>query len=202
MALEQAYQLCVGLFKQKPTNGPAYAKLNEVDYRQLLWDTTSIIPLDYKMTNFQMNGTTIETTQTPLITDLSKNQRFSSGAATPGTATFNLLRPADASTIFDQLLNLEGVGDKFLCLLMAGLYNPTATGSSTTRKYDVFFAAATVIQEDGGFTGEAGQNFTGSLTLQPTGMPVRTVASCDATLPWDTTASTGGITWAVNPSTP
>lgn len=196
MALEQAYQLCIGLFKQKPSEGTAYNKLNEVDYRQLTWDTKSIIPSDYKMTNFQMNGTTIETTQTPLITDLSKNQRFSSGSATPGTATFNLLRPADAATIFDQLLTLEGVGDKFLCLLMAGAYNPTATGTSTTRIYDVFFAAAAVIQEDGGFTGEAGQNFTGSLTLQPTGMPVRTVTSCDAKLSWNT--SSNEITWAVN----
>lgn len=196
MALEQAYQLCIGLFKQDPTNGTTYGKLNEVDYKQLKWDTTSIIPSDYKMTNFQMNGTTIETTQTPLITDLSKNQRFSSGSATPGTATFNLLRPADAATIFDKLLNLENVGDKFLCLLMAGLYNPTETGSSATRIYDIFFAAASVIQEDGGFTGEAGQNFTGSLTLQPTGMPVRTVASCDAKLLWNT--STNAITWAVN----
>lgn len=197
MALEQAYQLCVGLFKQDPTNGTVYEKLNEADYKTIKWDTKSIIPVDYKMTNFQMNGTTIETTSTPLITDISKNQRFSSGAATPGTASFNLLRPADAATIFDDLLSLENVGDKFLCLLMAGAYNPTETVSSSTRIYDVFFAAAAVIQEDGGFTGEAGQNFTGTLTLQPTGMPVRTKTKCASKLTWDTTGS-AGITWALN----
>ena len=192
MAVAQAFKLCIGAFAQSST-GTAYSELVEADYKALKWGTTSIIPIDYKFTNFTLNAATTETTDTPLITDLTKYARYQSGRTTPGTATFAHLRPADVASIYDTLDALD-VEDNRLCLLTAGIYNSETQG---TRSYDVFFATCALLTEDGSVTGEAGQNFTSTLTFQPTGMPLRGIAKCGATLSWNT--STGAITFQETP---
>ena len=193
MAHEKAYQLCVGLFPQKLTSGTAYNKLEEADYKALTWDTGSIIPVTYKFTNITIGDSTLETTNTAFITDIDKIQRYSSGAITPGQVTFNHISAVDQISIYDTLRELTGVADPYLCLLMAGLYNASAS-NSTARKYDVFYATPALVTGDGGIQGEALNDLTGTLTLQPTGTQIRSTANCAATLTW--TLATNAVAWA------
>lgn len=194
MAANQAYQLCVGLFKQS-SSGTAYAKLKESDYAALKWDlTSSIIPVEYKFTNFDLGDATTETTDLALITDVSKYARYASGRTTPPTATFANLRPADVASIYDTLDAVTGVDDARLCLLAVGVLN-TSSSLTLPRTYDVILASAAIVTTDGALNGEAGQNFTSSLGLQLTGSTLRSATTCAATLTW---AATNVVSFAAN----
>ncbi len=88
---------------------------------------------------------------------------------------------ADTETIISKLRALD-VEDPFLCLLAVGIYKSGDVDTSVV--YDVFYATAGILTEDGAATAEAGANFTGNLAFQPSGVPVETVANAKATLTW------------------
>lgn len=194
--LFQAYQMCLGVFKQD-TSGTAYNKLTDVDYKQQKFNLTSILPTEYKFTNFSYSGRTVETTSTPFITDLTKTAKFLSGVVTPGTVALNLQRPLDVADILNTLDAITGTGivDRFNVLFAAGFYKSEA---DSIRTYDVIFASVAVATGDGGATAEAAQSLTSTLNLQLTGAPVVGKTACAATMTWDTT--TGAVTF-VPPAT-
>lgn len=190
--ITNAYQLCLGIFKQSST-GTAYAKLPE-EYASVKWDLTgSIIPVKYDFTNFQIGDTTIETVEKNTITALTKDKRFDSGALTPPTLTFATLLPADAAMLVKTLNNLTGIDDPFKVLFAAGVYSSDGTG---TRVYNVFSVAAGIVTTDGGRSGEAKQTFSGSLGLQCCHLPIIGTSECAATL--TLTTETGAVAFAVN----
>ena len=57
----------------------------------------------------------------------------------------------------------------------------------TSVIYDVFYATAGILTEDGSATAEAGANFTGNLAFQPSGVPVETIENAKASLTWTPT---------------
>lgn len=189
--LFQAYQMCLGVFKQD-ASGTAYNKLTDVDYKQQKFNLVSILPVEYKFTNFNYSGRTVETTSTPFITDLTKTAKFLSGVVTPGTVALNLQRPLDVADILNTLDAVSGTGivDRFNVLFAAGFYK-SETGA--TRTYDVIFASAAVATGDGGANAEAAQSLTSTLNLQLTGAPTVGKAACAATMTWNT--STGVVTF-------
>lgn len=189
----QAFKLCVGLFKQKTTNGTAYGKLPDAAYAAKTWDTTSIIPVEYQFTNIGRAGSTIETSESAFITDLSKYTKYSSGKITPGVITLASITKADAQTIINSLAAETDLDDPYFTLFMVGALNSGSESTSCT--YDVIFASAGVITEDGSWSAEARADFTGNLSFQPSGRPCEGIDACGATL----TRTTGGVvTFAVN----
>lgn len=195
--LFQAYQMCLGVFKQD-ASGTAYNKLTDVDYKQQKFNLVSILPVEYKFTNFNYSGRTVETTSTPFITDLTKTAKFLSGVVTPGTVALNLQRPLDVADILNTLDAVSGTGivDRFNVLFAAGFFKSEA---GSTRTYDVIFASAAVATGDGGANAEAAQSLTSTLNLQLTGAPTVGATACAATMTWNT--STGVVTF-VPPSGP
>lgn len=192
MAVAQAYKLCVGLFPQIATGGTAYSTLVDPDYAAIKWNTTSAIPTSYEFTNINRAGTSVETTEKALITDVTKFVKYSSGKVTPGVVTFATMTQADVASILASLRTLE-VNDPYLCLLLVGVLKTDAA----TRVYDVYYGAAGIITSDGESNGEAKQDFTGSLEFQPSGFPTEGITANNATMSWVT--STGVVTFAMNP---
>ena len=190
MGVAQAYKLCVGLFKQDATSGTAYSRLVDADYAAIKFDTTSIIPAAYEFTNINRAGSTVETTEKALITDVSKFVKYSSGKVTPGLVTFASMTQADCVSILASLRTLA-VDDPYLTLLLVG----TLKTEASTRVYDIFYAAAGIVTDDGQANGEAKANFTGQLSFQPSGFPTDGITANNATLNWNT--STGAITFAL-----
>ncbi|MBR0226138.1 MAG: hypothetical protein IJL92_08790 [Thermoguttaceae bacterium] len=189
--VEQAHRLCAGLFKQD-TTGSVYSTLKDRSYSGLKWNNTSIIPSSYNFTNINRAGTTVETTENAFITDLSKVTKYASGKVTPGAITLASILPADAESIHSTLRNLTGVDDPYLCLFLVGAYK---SGIDTTSiVYDVYWASAVILTEDGSAQAEANQKFTGNLALQASGIPTETIATNAHTLTWNT--STGAVTFA------
>ncbi len=194
MGVNNAYRLCLGLFKQSST-GTVFPSLPG-EYGTIAWDlTASIIPKGYKFTNFQEGDTTVETIEKNLITSLSKNKEYDSGAVTPPTFTFANMADADESNIIATLDELTGIDDPFKCLLVAGAYTSEASGK---RNYSVFKAAVGIVTSDGGRTGEAKNKFTGSLALQSCHIPLVGAAKCNAKLEW--TLASDVITLTTNTS--
>lgn len=191
MGVSQAYKMCVGLFKQDSSTGTAYTNLVDTDYAAIKWATTSVIPTTYEFTNIQRAGTTVETTEKALITDVTKFVKYASGKVTPGTVTFATMTQADVASILSTLRTLDA-DDPYLCLLLVGILKTDAA----TRVYDVFYAAAGIITNDGETTAEAKENFTGSLEFQPSGFPTDGITANGATMSWVT--STNVITFAMN----
>ena len=184
---ELAHKVCVGLFKQDP-EGAAYTQLLDADYSALKWGAQSIIPSAYRFTNINRAGSTVETTQTAFITDLSKIAKYKSGRVTPGAITLASMLAADVAGIHSILRALTGVDDPYLCLLTIGSYK---SGMDTAQiVYDVFWASAGILIEDGAATAEAGAAFTGNFAFQPSGVPVETIAANGHILTWNTTAGT------------
>lgn len=189
-AVFNAYKLCIGVFKQDSA-GTVFASLPE-QFASMKWNLESIIPADYDFTNFQVGDTTIETTETNTITQLSKSRNYDSGAVTPPAYTFATLSPADAGSIVAALSSLD-VDDPFKILLCAGVYKSTA---GNARTYDVFHASAGILTTDGGRSGDAKQHFTGSLGIQACHLPVVGAENCAASLVWD--ESTNAISLSVS----
>ena len=110
----------------------------------------------------------------------------------PGAITLASVLPADAASIHSTLRALTGVDDPYLCLFLVGAYK---SGIDTTSLvYDVYWASAVILTEDGSAQAEANQKFTGNLALQPSGIPTETIATNAHTLTWNT--STGAVTFA------
>lgn len=196
--MDQAYRLCVGMFKQKTTGGSAYAKLPS-PHNALTWDFASIIPTGYDFTNFNLGDTAIETVEKNTITQLTKTKEFSSGAVTPPVWSFNKLSKFEAGDIV-SVLDALTEDDPFKVLVCAGYFASESTGSGvTTRTYTVSKAAVGILTADGGLNAEAKQNFTGTLSLQCCHLPLLKATDCAATLSWNT--STGAITLVPNVGT-
>lgn len=183
MAVNNAYKLCLALLKQDSTSGSVFTKLKDSKDKLLKWNTTSIIPVQYDFTNFQVGDATVETVEKNVITELSKAKKFESGAITPPTYTFANMAPVDASNVIGTLNSLTAVDDPFRVLLLAGVYKQDSTG---TRTYDVFMASVCILTSDGGRSGEAKQPFTGSLALQGCDLPLIGVTDIATTLSLDT----------------
>lgn len=193
MAVSQAYKMCVGLFKQATASGTKFSNLVDADYANIEWDATgSIIPAAYEFTNINRAGATVETTEKALITDISKFVKYSSGKITPGVVTLASMTQADAVSILASLRTLA-VDDPYLCLMLVGALKTEAA----TRVYDVFYAAAGIVTDDGQWNGEAKADFSGSLSFQPSGFPTEGVTSCAATMSW--VVASGVISFAMNP---
>lgn len=186
MTVKLAYKMCVGIFKQDST-GSVLGSLPD-PFKSTKWNLTSIIPTAYDYTNFQVGDTTVETIETNTITQLTKARQYDSGAVTPPTLNLATLLPADAATIIATLDALD-VDDPYKILVCAGHYKSV---SDSVRTYDVFHAAAGILTTDGGRSGEAKQNFAGSLGIQECHLPILGVANCAATMTWNT--STGVVT--------
>lgn len=183
MGVNNAYRLCLGLFKQSST-GTVYSSLPE-QHSTTTWDLTeSIIPKGYKFTNYQEGDTTVETVEYNLITGLSKTRQYGSGAVTPPTFTFANMADADEDNIISTLDKLTGIDEPFKCLLVAGAFTSESGGK---RTYTVFKAAVGIVTTDGGRTGEAKNQFTGALGLQSCHIPLVGTSECNATMEWDTT---------------
>lgn len=183
MSVQQASKLMVGLFSQS-TTGKEYSQLSDASYKKLKWSSESIIPIDYDFTNINRAGTTVETVERAFITDLSKVTKYASGKVTPGNITFASVLKADTESIISKLRALT-VEDPYLCLLMVGVYKSGDVDTSVI--YDVFYATAGILTEDGSATAEAGANFTGNLAFQPSGVPVETIENAKASLTWTPT---------------
>lgn len=189
MSVDQAHKVCVGLFKQDST-GSVYSQLPDAEYNALKWNDTSIIPASYKFTNISRAGTTVETTENAFITDLSKITKYKSGKVTPGAITLASMLAQDVAGIHSILRALTGVEDPYLCLFVIGAYKSGMGTSSIV--YDVYWASAGILTEDGAATAEASQSFTGNFAFQPSGVPVETIASNGHILTWNQT--TGAVT--------
>ncbi len=190
--VEQAHRLMVGLFKQDPTSGTAYASLGEADYKGIKWGTTSIIPAGYDFTNINRAGTTVETTEKAFITDLSKVTKYASGKVTPGNITLASMVQADVKSIHSALRGLA-VEDPYLCLFCAAAYDSENTSAGTIT-YKVFYATAGILTEDGAASAEANADFTGNLVFQPSGVPTESFADNAHNL--TLTVSTGAVVFA------
>ena len=187
--MDQAYRLCVGMFKQDST-GSVYGKL-PAPHSALKWNLTSIIPTGYDFTNFTMGATTVETTERNTITQLTKERQYNSGAITPPTWTLNKLTTFDAGDIISTLKDVEA-DDAMMVLLCAGYFLSEASG---TRTYTVSKAAVGILTTDGELNAEAKQNFTGMLGVQCCHIPLLKPTDCDATMTWN--VSTGAIALVV-----
>lgn len=193
MSVNNAYRLCLAVFKQSAT-GNVYGKLPAGEYAGLKWDmTSSIIPAGYEFTNFQLGDTTVETIEKNTITALSKNKEFESGAVTPPTLSFAGMTCADEANIISQLDKLTNVDDPFKVLFTAGVFTSEASGK---RNYNIFNACVAIVTSDGGRTGEAKAKFTGSLAMQACHLPLIGATDCAAALEW--TVSTGVVAMTVN----
>ena len=184
-----AYKMCLGLFAQSATGSPL-ATLQDPDDAALKFGATSILPKEFKFTNFQIGDTTIETTSSAYITDLAKVAKFTSGLVTPGDVSLNVERPANIAGILATLRAVEA-DDPYKVLFLAGWFKEETNG---VRTYDVFYASTGIVSTADGIQGEAGQKFTSTLGIKLSGAPTETAANCQATLTW-TTAS-GAVTFA------
>ena len=201
MSVTNAYQLALGVFKQS-SSGSVYGKLPD-EFAKLKWDySSSIIPVGYDFTNYQIGDATIETVERNTITMLTKARKYDSGALTPPTLTFATMLPADVSTLIATLdaLTAQDADDAYKVLITAGAYVSSSTGSGvTTRTYNVFNACVGILTTDGGRQGEAKAPFSGSLAFQACHMPIIGATACAATLSWNET--TGAIAFALNQGT-
>ena len=184
-----AYKMCLGLFTQS-AEGTALPTLKDVDDAALKWGTTSILPKEFKFTNYQIGDTTIETTSSAYITDLDKVAKFTSGLVTPGDVTLNVERPANIAGIMATLREVVA-DDPYKVLFLAGWFKEETNG---VRTYDVFYASTGIVSTADGINGDAGQKFTSTLGIKLSGAPTETAAVVDATLSW--TTATGAVTWA------
>lgn len=184
MAVNNAYRLCLGVFKQSK-QGTEFANLPK-EYAGLKWDLeSSIIPGGYEFTNFQVGDTTIETIEKNTITSLSKNKEFESGSVTPPTFTFANMAGADEANVIATLDKLTDVDDPFKVLFVAGAFKES--NQDGVRKYDAFNVAVAIVTSDGGRSGEAKAKFTGSLALQACHIPIIGKGYCNAELEWNVT---------------
>lgn len=183
--VESAYKMCVGMFKQDST-GSVYGKIPS-PYAAFKWNLTSIIPVNYDYTNFQVGDTTIETVEKSTITQLTKTKEHDSGAVDPPTFGFATLLPADEATIV-SVLNALDVADPFKVLLCVGAYKSESSGTIT---YDVFNACCAILTADGGKSGEAKKTFGGNLGLKACHLPIIGATECAATM---TRTSAGVVT--------
>lgn len=191
---EQANKMCVGLFKQDST-GSVYSALPDAEYSALKWNASSIIPPKYDFTNINRAGTTVETRETAFITDLSKITKFKSGKVTPGVITLASVLDFGIPGIHSVLRSLAA-DDPYLCLFLVGAYK---SGMDTTSVvYDVVWASAGILTEDGAASGEANENFTGNLAFQPSGDPVEGLEANGHILTWN--KSTDVITFGTTPN--
>lgn len=187
---EQASRLCVGLFKQDAENGSVYSALPDVDYSAIKWNATSIIPPKYDFTNINRAGTTVETKEKAFITDLSKITKYGSGKVTPGAISLASVLDFATPSIHSVLRQLAA-DDPYLCLFLVGAYK---SGIGTTSIiYDVIWGSAGILTDDGGASGEANNDFTGSLAFQPSGVPVEGATANGHILTWNT--STDAVTF-------
>ena len=187
-----AYKMCLGLFAQSST-GTALPTLKDAGDAALTWGTTSILPKEFKFTNFQIGDTTIETTSSAYITDLDKVAKFTSGLVTPGDVSLNVERPANIAGIMSALREVVA-DDPYKVLFLAGWFKEESNG---TRAYDVFYASTGGVSSADGISGEAGQKFTSTLGVKLSGAPTETEGDVKASLSWNT--STGAVTFAVTP---
>lgn len=186
-----AYKMCLGLFSQS-SSGASLTTLKDATDAALKWGSASILPKEFKFTNFQIGDTTIETTSSAYITDLDKVAKFTSGIVTPGDVSLNVERPANIAGIIAQLRDVVA-DDPYKVLFLAGWFNAEANG---VRTYDVFYASTGIVSTADGVSGEAGQKFTSTLGIKLSGAPTETATNCAATLSW--TTATGAVTWAAN----
>ena len=110
------------------------------------------------------------------ITDLSKVTKYASGKVTPGNITFASVLTADTESIISKLRALT-VEDPYLCLLMVGVYKSGDVDTSVI--YDVFYATAGILTEDGSATaydtpttqgdGGSGRKLYGKLSFSTVG---------------------------------
>jgi len=183
-----AYKMCLGLFSQSST-GTELATLKDANDALIKWGTTSILPKEFKFTNYQIGDTTIETTSSAYITDLDKVAKFTSGLVTPGDVSLNVERPANIAGILATLREVVA-DDPYKVLFLAGWFKEESNG---VRTYDVFYASTGIVSTADGISGDAGQKFTSTLGIKLSGAPTETAANVGATLTW--TLATGAVTW-------
>lgn len=202
MSVNNAYQLMLGVFRQRATGGSgntagAVWSILPDPYSKLKWDKSeSIIPVGYDFTNYQIGDATVETVEKNTITALTKARMYDSGAMTPPTLTFATMLPADVSTLLATLdaITASEADDQYKVLITAGVFkedNATGSGAATTRTYDVFNAVVGVLTTDGGRQGEAKAPLTGTLAFQACHLPIVGKTACNATLTY--TISTGEV---------
>ncbi|MBQ9016635.1 hypothetical protein IJ103_00105 [Candidatus Saccharibacteria bacterium] len=184
-----AYKMCLGLFAQS-SSGASLTSLKDASDAALKFGASSILPKEFKFTNFQIGDTTIETTSSAYITDLDKVAKFTSGLVTPGDVSLNVERPANIAGIMSTLRDVVA-DDPYKVLFLAGWFKEEANG---VRTYDVFYASTGIVSTADGISGEAGQKFTSTLGIKLSGAPTETAANVGATLTW--TTSTGAVTWS------
>lgn len=191
MSFKNAYRLLICFHPVVSADGVTDPAILDDAYSGLVYSPTSIITPNVEITAYNREGTTVETRDKKLVTNLKPWVYRETGAITAGNITLSTERPVDQDSPFAALLTNVSVANPLIGVFKVGEF---VSADATTRTYKTVFTQPAFLTQCDAFQGAAMEVVTADWQFTSTGMYTKGAVANNQTM--TLTTETGAIAWS------